>query len=104
MEAHEKISLLLNEGLTNPWSRTDLEKFEIRKNNNLGYELVDKDDDDDEVDEKLAEEGARFFRGNFFSIFVSMLIGLWSLMFVNTIVRVLELTKKSHTPVLAFQR
>ena len=103
MEAHEKISLLLSEGLTNPWSRTDLEKFEIRKNNHSGDELVDKDDDD-EVDEKLAEEGARFFRGNFFSIFVSMLIGLWSLMFVNTIVRVLALTKKSHTPVLAFQR
>ena len=99
MEAHEKISLLLSEGLTNPWSRTDLEKFEIRKNNNSG-----DDDDDDKVDEKLAEEGARFFRGNFFSIFVSMLIGLWSLMFVSTIVRVLELTKKSHTPVLAFQR
>jgi hypothetical protein len=49
-------------------------------------------------------KGAQFFRRNYFSIFVSMLTGLLSLMYVETIVRVLHLTGRSHAPVLAFTR
>ena len=49
-------------------------------------------------------KGAQFFRRNYFSLFVSMLTGLLSLMYVETIVRVLHLTGRSHTPVLAFTR
>jgi hypothetical protein len=53
--------------------------------------------------ERMAK-GAQFFRRNYFSIFVSMLTGLLSLMYVESIVRVLHLTRRSHTPVLAFTR
>jgi hypothetical protein len=49
-------------------------------------------------------KGAQFFHRNYFSLFVSMLTGLLSLMYVETIVRVLHLTGRSHAPVLAFTR
>jgi len=60
--------------------------------------------DQQNTNSSLARSGRKFFRGNFFSIFVSMLSGLLSLMYVNSIVTVLSFTKKSHTPVLAFRR
>jgi len=56
------------------------------------------------IDESLVEEGKAFFKANFFSIFVSMLTGLWTLMYIKSIVRVLSMTKQSHTPTLAFKR
>ena len=58
----------------------------------------------EEFDHKRIAKGAQFFRRNYFSMFVSMLTGLLSLMYVETIVRVLHLTGRSHTPTLAFTR
>ena len=58
----------------------------------------------DPIDEKLLEEGISFFHKNFFSMFVCMLTGLLSLMYIESIASVLNLTKKSGSPTLAFQR
>jgi hypothetical protein len=58
----------------------------------------------EEFDHARFSKGARFFRRNYFSMFVSMLTGLLSLMYVEPIVRVLHLTGRSHTPTLAFTR
>lgn len=61
-------------------------------------------DTKEEYDRDKIDQGAQFFRRNYFSMFVSMLMGLLSLMYVETIVRVLHLTGRSHTPALAFTR
>lgn len=66
--------------------------------------LQKRESTEDEYDRVLMARGAQFFRRNYFSMFVSMLIGLLSLMYVETIVRVLHLTGRSHTPTLAFTR
>jgi len=49
-------------------------------------------------------KGAQFFRRHYCSLFVSMLTGLLSLMYVERIVRVLDLTGRSHSPRLVFKR
>ena len=48
--------------------------------------------DDLEIDHELVIKGQIYFNQNFFSVLVNMLIGLYSLMFVPTIVRILHLT------------
>ncbi|XP_023323466.1 uncharacterized protein LOC111697631 isoform X2 [Eurytemora carolleeae] len=60
--------------------------------------------DDLEIDHELVIQGQIYFNQNYFSVLVNMLIGLYSLMFVPTIVRILHLTGKSGTPALSFQR
>ena len=57
-----------------------------------------------EYDEKLLEIGCTVFKRHFFSMFVSMLAGLLSLMYIPTIVQVLQNTRESSTPERAFQR
>ena len=59
---------------------------------------------DDNVSEDKLEKGISFFNRNFFSMFVSMLTGLLSLMYIDTIARVLDATNKSNSPALSFQR
>ena len=54
-------------------------------------------------EEKLGK-GISFFTRNFFSMFVSMLTGLLSLMYIDTIATVLDATNKSNSPALSFQR
>ena len=53
--------------------------------------------------EKL-EKGILFFKRNFFSIFVSMMTGQLSLVYIDTIVRVLDATNKRNSPALSFLR
>ena len=48
--------------------------------------------DDLEIDHELVIQGQIYFNQNYFSVLVNMLIGLYSLMFVPTIVRILHLT------------
>ena len=55
------------------------------------------------VEEQLMVAGSAFFHANFFSLFVSMLTGLLSLMFVPGIVTILHFTGKSDTPTLSFR-
>lgn len=89
MEVSEKIQNLLVEGRSMPHDNEQTLNSKLDGHN---------------FNRNLALEGRKFFRGNFFSIFVAMLSGLLSLMYVNSIVSVLYFTKKSHSPVLAFKR
>ena len=59
---------------------------------------------EDNTSEDKLEKGISFFNRNFFSMFVSMLTGLLSLMYIDTIARVLDATNQSNSPELSFQR
>ena len=65
--------------------------------------LADMKKEPSKVEEQLIMVGSAFFHANFFSLFVSMLTGLLSLMFVPGIVTVLHFTGKSDTPTLSFR-
>jgi len=58
----------------------------------------------EEINEQKLKKGISFFNLNFFSMFVSMLTGLLSLMFIQTIASVLDATKKSNSGIRSFQR
>jgi len=55
-------------------------------------------------DEEKIDLGCQTFQRHFFSMFVSMLAGLLSLLYIPTIVKVLFNTGKSGTPELSFLR
>ena len=57
-----------------------------------------------QYDEKLLKQGCKAFSDNFFSMFVCMLTGLLSLMYVPSIVKVLHNTQESSTPEKTFLR
>ena len=59
---------------------------------------------EDTFNEDKLEKGISYFNRNFFSMFVSMLTGLLSLMYIDTIARVLDATNQSNSPALSFQR
>ena len=59
--------------------------------------------DELEIDEELVKKGQEYFNRNFFSVLVNMLIGLYSLMFVPTIVRILYLTGYKHSLIQWFK-
>ena len=59
---------------------------------------------EEEIDEEKLQRGISYFTQNFFSMFVSMLTGLLSLMYIETIALVLDATNKSSSGVLSFQR
>eukprot|EP00092_Neocalanus_flemingeri_P024078 GFUD01026119.1.p1 GENE.GFUD01026119.1~~GFUD01026119.1.p1 ORF type:complete len:372 (-),score=51.24 GFUD01026119.1:124-1239(-) len=69
---------------------------------NIGY--MDGDKRNESFDDRLLKTGISFFHKNFFSMFVGMLTGLLSLMYIESISAVLSLTNKSSSPILAFQR
>lgn len=81
-----------------------LEDLRLRGSRLPHDEGMARQDSTEEYDQVRLAKGAQFFRRNYFSLFVSMLTGLLSLMYVETIVRVLHLTGRSHTPALAFTR
>jgi len=56
------------------------------------------------IDDKLLKKGISYFHQNFFSLFVCMLTGLLSLMYISSIATVLHLTKNSGSPTLSFKR
>lgn len=56
------------------------------------------------IDNTLVEQGCKMFQNNYFSMFVCMLSGLFTLMYIPSIVKVLENTKQSGTPEAAFRR
>ena len=85
------------------------EKFELllSRGRRLAHdEGLDKKESNSEevIDEELLHAGISFFTHNFFSMFVSMLTGLLSLMYIETIASVLSATKKSSSGVLNFKR
>jgi len=57
-----------------------------------------------DIDIKKINKGIKFFSDNFFSMFVNMLTGLLSLMYVEGIARVLHITNRSSTAPLSFSR
>jgi len=59
---------------------------------------------EEDVDEVLLQKGISYFYRNFFSLFVCMLTGLLSLMYIPSISTVLHLTKNSGSPALSFRR
>jgi len=69
---------------------------------NIGYD--EKKSKHEVIDEKLMKEGISYFHQNFFSLFVCMLTGLLSLMYISSIATVLHLTKNSSSPTLSFKR
>jgi len=86
--AKGKVKLLLDKGSS---EKHDLGLADTKKEPSL-------------AEEQLMEVGSAFFHANFFSLFVSMLTGLLSLMFVPGIVTILHFTGKSDTPTLSFRR
>ena len=85
--AKGKVSLLLDKG--------------VSQKHDLGLAGTKKEPSVDE--EQLMLVGSTFFNANFFSLFVCMLTGLLSLMFVPGIVTILHFTGRSDTPTLAFR-
>ena len=59
---------------------------------------------EDEEESDCFEMAQQFFHRNIFSSFVSMLSGLYCLMFIPSIVKVLHCTGKSDSPKKAFSR
>ena len=57
-----------------------------------------------EVDAQLRARARAFFKDNFFSVMVTMLYGLVCLMYVPSVSRVLEATKRTNSRVGAFSR
>jgi len=89
--ARERLGRLLEEGKL-------LEHDKILTNT---HERIDSDSD---VDLDLVQEGVNYFQANYFSMFVCMMTGLLSLMYINSITVILHLTGKSSSPSLAYQR
>ena len=56
------------------------------------------------VDARLLQRARKFFSDNFFSVNVTMLYGLVSLMYVPSVSRVLEATKRTNSRAGAFSR
>ena len=61
-------------------------------------------EEEEELDLARLQRGISYFRHNFFSMFVAMLTGLLTLMYVETIAAVLEATKRSGSAPLSFSR
>jgi hypothetical protein len=59
---------------------------------------------EDKEESDCFEMAQKFFHHNIFSSFVSMLSGLYCLMFIPSIVKVLHSTGKSDSPKKAFSR
>ena len=76
LAADRKLRLLLDKG--------------VREKHDIGLSKTPKELS--EIKQKLIIEGGRFFQANFFSMFVCMLTGLLSLMFVPGIVTILHFT------------
>jgi len=92
MEVVDKLNLLRSKGKN--------------LNHDYGYKSSNLIDDNSEnhVDEDKLNRGISFFQENFFTMFVSMLTGLFTLMYVDTIAAVLYTTNKSNSPSLSFSR
>ena len=93
--ASEKFELLISKGKDLPHDHGVA---------NINNTTATTGTEDNVVSEDTLEKGISFFNRNFFSMFVSMLTGLLSLMYIHTIARVLDATNKSNSPALSFQR
>ena len=87
--AEGKLKLLLDKGSS--------------QKHDLGLDEEDRKKEPSLAEEQLMVVGSNFFHDNFFSLFVCMLTGLLSLMFVPGIVTILHFTGKSDTPTLSFR-
>ena len=87
--AEGKLKLLLDKGSS--------------QKHDLGLDEEDGKKEPSFAEEQLMVVGSAFFHANFFSLFVCMLTGLLSLMFVPGIVTILHFTGKSDTPTLSFR-
>jgi len=88
MRSKDKFSLLILQGPKLP--------------HNIGLKTSDKLEL--EYQDELIEHGISFFNRNFFSMFVCMLAGLLSLMYIESIAFVLNFTGRSGSAPLAFTR
>ena len=93
-----RIEYLLKHGKCQPMLN---EEDEVDTISYLEHTQENTNVDDTNVNFEAAKE---FFRRNFFSIFVCMLTGLYTLMFIPSISRLLFYTKKSDNPIKAFSR
>ena len=64
----------------------------------------EEEEEEEDLDLARLQRGISYFRHNFFSMFVAMLTGLLTLMYVETIAAVLEATKRSGSAPLSFSR
>jgi len=79
--------------------------FLLSKGQSLPHDLNTSDlSKDDKIDDSLMQEGVSYFQANFLSMFVCMLTGLLSLMYIKSVSVVLHLTGKSSSPSLSFRR
>ena len=88
----ERIDCLITLGKITPLSNPDLIIENIKHPN--------KNVDQDET----YEDANIFFHQNLYANFVSMLSGLYCIMFIPSIVKVLHRTRKSDDPKKAFKR
>lgn len=72
--------------------------------NKISHDAGIKEDFKVEVDEKLSLEGKQFFQDNFFMTLVNMFLGLYSILYIPNIARILNITGKSGSTALSFQR
>eukprot|EP00092_Neocalanus_flemingeri_P083160 GFUD01104339.1.p1 GENE.GFUD01104339.1~~GFUD01104339.1.p1 ORF type:complete len:364 (+),score=81.87 GFUD01104339.1:109-1200(+) len=85
-------------------SRDRLEML-LSRGRSLPHNLTTSDlSQDDKIDQFLMQEGISYFHANFLSMFVCMLTGLLSLMYVKSVSVILHITGKSSSPSLAFRR
>ena len=66
--------------------------------------VTTRSEEEEDLDLARLQRGISYFRHNFFSMFVAMLTGLLTLMYVETIAAVLEATKRSGSAPLSFSR
>jgi len=90
MEVADKVNLLRTKGKN--------------LDHDYGYKCRSIEDDSHNADEERLERGISFFQDNFFTMFVSMLTGLLSLMYIDSIAIVLHTTNKSNSRTLSFSR
>jgi len=97
MDSKTKLDMLRTEGRKVPHDhgyKSEHETKNYQQNNSDTYN----------IDVNKLNEGIYFFQQNFFSMFVSMLTGLLSLMYIESIAAVLHTTKKSNSAPLSFSR
>jgi len=59
---------------------------------------------DNEIDDERCEQGRKHFDNNFFTLLVNMLAGLYAILYVPSISRILDITGKSNGRVGSFTR
>lgn len=79
--------------------------FLLTEGRNVGHDAgCGSKENMEPINEAVVQAGRKYFKANFFSLLVNMMVGLYSLMFIQPIARVLQMTGRSSSPSAAFRR